>query len=406
MNSLFIRQAVRFLIIIAIAGIFGCGRESEPKNASVRVKVRNSGGETLYLEKITLDGTLLLDSARIDKQGEVRFDIHTDDFDFLLLGDGSQENILLVVAKDEEVEVFTTQGHFTEEYTLRGSPGSALLRDLEMNKRKTLSRLDSIGQVWMQERYSDDNMEKKILFDSIAEEVIENHRRFLRNFADKYPESPALIIAAYQMLRAGQPFLTYESDYDLFLSISESLHSAFPDNAHVRDFRRRTVEYKEEITAFKEREELLQPGRVAPEISLFDIRGERRSLASYEGKFILIYFWDARKQESWEFNRQLAGLYQKYRYRNFEIMGIYTGDDKQLYYNAIRVDGLPWIHLFGNSVVEKQYNVTKVPAMLLVDREGKIIQRNITIEELAAKLPYILPATRVAQDTAVINRNQ
>lgn len=403
---MYIRQSVRFLIIIAIAGIFGCGRESEPKNASVRVKVRNSGGETLYLEKITLDGTLLLDSARINKQGEVRFEIHTDDFDFLLLGDGGPESILLVVAKDEEVEVFTTQGHFTEEYTLRGSPGSALLRDLEMKKRKTLSRLDSIGQAWMQERYSDDNMEKKILFDSIAEEVIENHRRFLRNFTDKYPESPALIIAAYQVLRAGQPFLTYESDYDLFLSISESLHSAFPDNTHVRDFRRRTLEYKEELTAFREREELLQPGRVAPEISLFDIRGERRSLASYEGKFVLIYFWDARKQESWEFNRQLAGLYQKYRYRSFEILGIYTGDDKQLYYNAIRVDGLPWVHLFGNSVVEKQYNVTKVPVMLLVDREGKIIQRNITIEELAGKLPYILPTPRVAQDTAVANRNQ
>jgi len=87
------------------------------------------------------------------------------------------------------------------------------------------------------------------------------------------------------------------------------------------------------------------------------------------------------------------------------VLGIYTGSDRQLLYNAVRVDGLPWIHLFGNSAVEKQYNVKSVPEMLLVDSDGKVLYRSTTVEELWQKLPWLLPGSGAARDSIAITQD-
>lgn len=386
--------SVLLLIPFMMMILSGCGSDHDEMNVNIRVKVKSNKGEIIFLERISIDGTSFIDSSKVNNQGEAVFNLITNDFEFLLISDGSMDQIMLLVEKDEKVDIFTSSGKFGREYTLNGSAGSELLKELDLRKQAALQKLDSLGQLWIKERYSVDNVAQKEIFDHIADSIINSHKAYLNAFIERYPESPATIIAAYQVLVQGQPLFSYEHDYSLFHSVAESLFKIFPYNMHVKDFRRRTLEYIQDLEAFQAREEALLPGLPAPDFHLFNVQGERVSLSSQTGKYVLIYFWDARKQESWEYNRKLAGLYNLYRYRGFEILGIYTGDDKQLYYNAIRIDGLPWIHLFGNSVVEKSFNVVKTPSMLLVDKEGKILDRSITLEQLANKLAWTLPGTK------------
>ena len=85
-----------------------------------------------------------------------------------------------------------------------------------------------------------------------------------------------------------------------------------------------------------------------------------------------------------------------YRYRGFEIMGIYVGDDRQMFSDIIGGDQLPWIHLFSNTGVEKDYNVLrKEPQMVLVGRDGNILQRHVDVDELALLLPRLMPSAAV-----------
>lgn len=361
-------------------------------NTSVRVKIKHSQGGMVFLEKITLDGSLVVDSGKVNKQGEVQFRCYTADFEFMLLRDQqSGQKIMLLVAEEETPEVFTSGLHFGEGYSVRGSGGSALIMELEQKRSDALLRLDSLGQAWLRERYAADNVEKKHLFDSIGELIIERHRKYITSFIERYPESPAQIIAIYQTLKPGIPLFTLEEDYPMFKLVSDSLTERFPQNEHVKDFSKRTLAYKEEFDAFLQREKLLQPGQPAPAVALFSTSGEKVALEEQAGKYVLLYFWDARKQESWEYNRRLSALYQTYRYRGFEILGIYTGKDKQLFFNAIKIDALPWVHLFSNAAVEKTYNIRETPLMILVDREGRIISKAMTIEILTGKLPFLLP---------------
>jgi peroxiredoxin len=388
--------------LVALMLATGCRNSADEVNASVRVKISSNKGETVYLERVTLDGPLPLDSAKPDQQGEVLFRVHVDDFDFFMLNSKFGDRILFLVEKGENVEIFTKAETFGRDYSVGGSGGSSLILDLEKKRSSTMAKLDSLGKQWIREKYAEDNLAKKVLFDSLASDFISAHKNYLSNFVERYPESPALIIAMYQVIRQGEPFLTYEQDFSVFQKVSESLKQKYPENPHVRDFVRRTREYQEEQEAWQQREAQLQPGSTPPQVELFNIRGEKVALTDHIGKYVLIYFWDARNKESWETNARLAPLYQKFRYKGFEVIGIYTGSDKQLLYNAVRVDGLPWIHLFGNSVVEKQYNLKTIPAMLLIDREGKVLYRGTTVEELWQKLPWLLPGTGAARDSITI----
>ncbi|MFO7722199.1 MAG: TlpA disulfide reductase family protein [Bacteroidales bacterium] len=400
-----IKKRLQSGIIFTLAMMFlamGCRDRTDEANASISIKVSSSRGETIFLEKVTLDGPALMDSAKLNQQGEASFSVYIDDFDFFMVHDRSGERILLLVEKGEEAEIYTRVEAFEKDYTVRGSGGSVLLLDLEQKKNKTLAELDSLGQIWIKERYTDDNITRKEFFDSLASGIVTEHKRALGNFIERYPESPAGIIAMYQVLRTGEPLFTYEQDIQVFMKVSESLEAKYPSNPHVRDFARRTGEYQDELDAWQQREALLQPGSIPPPVELFDIRGEKVTLADHAGKYVLLYFWDARKRECWDINAKLVPLYQKFRYKGFEVMGIYTGSDRQLLFNAVRVDGLPWIHLFGNSAVEKQYNVRSVPEMLLIDRDGKVLYRSTNVEELWQKLPWLVPGSGIARDSAAV----
>lgn len=345
----------------------------------------------LFLEKITLDTIVLIDSGRVDQNGEVTFGVYTPDFEFLLLSDKTDKKILMLAEENQEITLFTTSGKFGYDYNIKGSGGSALLLELEKKRTNTLATLDSLAQEWLKIKYDQEHLAKKALFDSISDEVIRKHKDWVYSFINRYPESPATIIAVYQVLRPGMKLFDLENNFPLFQSIAETLGRLYPENIHVIDFCRRTDDFRKEKEAFEEREKLLQPGMPAPHFSLVSTSGDKVSLSSLEGKYVLIYFWDARRQDCWEINRQLAELYNNYRYRGFEILGIYYGDDKQLFFNTIRIDDLEWVHLFGNSMVEQQFNLRNNPMMILVDREGKIMQREIKPDELKNRIKWLFP---------------
>jgi len=379
-----------FLLVVLLAG---CSRPDKTENVTVGVKLKSSSGEMVFLDKVTVDGTIRIDSNTTDRNGEVAFRLYTDDFDFLMVSDGVGQNILLLADKEQDIMVYTTAGAFGEDYTVTGSGGSALLQKLEKENQRTANTLDSLGQVWLKVRYQEDNIRQKEILDSVADQHLESHREWLRGFISRYPESPATIVAAYQTIRHSVPLLTYRDDPDIFHGISDRLSAIFPENTHVVDFVERHNQYLQSTALFEERERRLQPGVPAPSIALFNRHGERVTLDSLEGKLVLIHFWDGRKQQSWKNHQVLKELYVQYRHRGFEIMGIYYGDDKQLFYDIIAGDNLPWIHLFGNSTVIENYNVGKEPVMYLINRAGEMLEPRITLEALTQKLPFFLPGS-------------
>ncbi len=377
-------------VILVVLASISCRRGDESSNATLRLKMKGSLGETVWLEKVTLEDLVMTDSARVDEQGEATFSIKTEDFDFFLLKKGSSRPIMVAVEKNEQVEIYTSAARFGEEYEVRGSGASALLQELEKQKLHARSRLDSLGNVWHKMEYAPDKMEQKRVLDSLAGLFQTEYKGWLAGFIANYPESPASIIAVYQVLGPGGPVFSLKNDSSLFFGLGTTLSARYPNNIHVKDLVKRNEEYRKENADWWVREGLLTAGMDAPPVDLISTSGERVSLDAVKGNIVLLYFWDARKKECWDINLQLTEIYKLNSAKGFRIFGIYTGEDKQLLYNAIQIDRLPWTHLFATSAIVKTYNADQIPSLLLIGRDGKILSRSLTVQQLSTRLPQLL----------------
>ena len=141
---------------------------------------------------------------------------------------------------------------------------------------------------------------------------------------------------------------------------------------------------------------IIEVGSIAPDIILKNADGKEIKLSSLRGKYVLIDFWASWCRPCRGESANLVKMYKKYNKSGFEIYSVSLDEKKEDWVGAIKKDGLSaWTHVsdlqYWNSAAAKQYKVTSIPYTLLLDKEGKIIAKELRGEELAKKLSEIFP---------------
>ena len=134
----------------------------------------------------------------------------------------------------------------------------------------------------------------------------------------------------------------------------------------------------------------LMVGQPAPLFSQADTSGNILDLASLKGKFVLIDFWASWCKPCRAQNPSLVKLYEKFRKRNFTILGVSLDAKKEYWTKAINDDKLPWLHVsdlkLWNNEAAKLYRISSVPQTYLIDPNGMIVAKNLSKEKLEEEL--------------------
>ncbi len=137
-----------------------------------------------------------------------------------------------------------------------------------------------------------------------------------------------------------------------------------------------------------------EEGSMAPDFSLPKADGTPFSLSKLRGKYVLVDFWASWCGPCRKENPQVVALYNKYKDKGFEILGVSLDEDKEAWLKAIEKDRLTWIHVSDlkgwQNEAARLYNVNAIPMTYLIDPDGVIIAKGLRGPALEAKLQELL----------------
>lgn len=173
----------------------------------------------------------------------------------------------------------------------------------------------------------------------------------------------------------------FDEYYDLYKTVRDSTVTRYGNNDFVKhvDQKVRSV-----IAVGSEAPDIVMAGRDGQDLRLSDLRGN----------VVLIDFWASWCRPCRAENPNVVRLYQRYHDMGFEIFSVSLDNNRDAWLRAINTDGLVWPNHVSDlrgwsSAAGRLYGISSIPATVLLDRDGKVLARNLRGPQLEQKLKEI-----------------
>jgi thiol-disulfide isomerase/thioredoxin len=163
--------------------------------------------------------------------------------------------------------------------------------------------------------------------------------------------------------------------------ILERVSSAYPLNAQIGEI----------IEGRIARQELI--GQPVPRFGTADLEGKPVDSANYANRVVLVDFWATNCAPCIAEFPNLKQIYKDFHEQGFDIVGI-SFDDNPATADAYRSRAkLPWRMAMNESAegqVSSRFKVRTIPALFLIDRNGKVAQVDIRGQDLRTAIAKLM----------------
>jgi len=134
----------------------------------------------------------------------------------------------------------------------------------------------------------------------------------------------------------------------------------------------------------------VMPGNMAPGFTKTDINGKPLSLTDFKGKYVMLDFWASWCVPCRKSNPHMIGLYNKYKSKGFDVIGVadddethaawnaaITKDDVGIWHNILRGVNFQMIlkQINNPDDLDEKYSIASIPTKILIGPDGKILGR-------------------------------
>jgi thiol-disulfide isomerase/thioredoxin len=341
----------------------------------------------LFLARRTLAGTAIVDSAMPDKSGQYRLRGYTTQPDFFIVYFQTRHYINLIIHPGDDFKVLTSRKDFEYNYLVEGSKDSRLIQKLVTMQAKTLQKITAISNEYENSIKKPGFNKVKARVDSMYKEIVEEHRAFSKELIRENPKSLASLMALYQQLGRDIPVFDYKTDFVYYERVDSNLAALFPNSEAVKDLDRKVHEIRDIIQT--------ETGAIAPAISLPGLDGRVHKLSSLRGKYVLLVFWASWSSQSCNEVKKLVPVYHSYNGKGLEIYMISLDRSRDSWQKELDVLQPPGIQVsdlkYWDSPVVNDYRINQLPALFLIDRDGKILKKDFSADDLTSILSALLP---------------
>ena len=382
-----------FFLMLLGTILIGCSNQN-PDGFIVKGKIKNADNKQLYLSKIESQKLVDVDSTII-KKGKFELNGKYDEPNFYLLRFDNQNYLYLIVdSTDKEIEVDADFNDLLHTYTVKGSPQSTILKQLVLHNANSIQRVDTLSRIYQQNQKSPKLDSIKSVLDKRYQGIYADERKFLESFIAKNSGNFAGLMALYQQLGPRNYVFNPQRDLKFYEMVDNSLNKSYPHSTQAKQLHSSVLQIKAQAQQQKQQQTGVGIGSAAPEIAYPDPDGKIQKLSSLKGKYVLLDFWASWCRPCRAENPNVVANYKKYHDKGFEVFQVSLDKSKNSWVKAIQDDGLGnWYHVSDlqqwNSAPAKLYGVRAIPSNFLLDKNGKVIAKNLRGEALGNKLQEI-----------------
>jgi len=368
----------KLLLALPLLLFWACSQKDVVK---IEGKIENVEGKTMYLDKLHTAKSEVIDSVKIGKNGKFKFKVENTQPEFYMLRLSNGKLITLLAETNEEIELNIKGEDMSKDYTVTGSKGSTLVKDLNDQLISTKKTLASVRKELDEKKNDSDfsTISQNLLAKYI--ETLQKQRDFSIDFIMKNATSLSSYMALYQKLDDKTFTLNENDDVKYVKIVASSMKALYPEHPYTKAILNNLSDLEQNLANLKIAKLIEEKGRNFPDISLPNTKGKEVSLNSLKGKFIVLSYWASQDANSRKQNQTLKKVYNKYSKKGLEIYQISVDQNEVLWKKAIQEDQMNWINVCdpktGSGAAARLYNIQKIPANYLIDQRGEIVGKNL-----------------------------